>query len=200
MTGYRPSPPEPKAQLHGGRDAGVPPQPVVAWRGDTDATMPMPRPARLTPPIHRQRALAAGLLAGCVAWLAGTASAQATDSSAADAALAAQVLDAVNRYREGQQLPALQPSATLAALATEHSSHMAQLRRLSHAGFNTRFERARRTTCVENLAAGFSRAEPMIAGWRQSPDHHRNLLDARVQDVGVASVAGHVTWLACSAR
>ena len=40
----------------------------------------------------------------------------------------------------------------------------------------------------------------MLAGWRRSADHHRNLLDARVQEVGVASVAGHVTWLACSAR
>lgn len=160
----------------------------------------MPRPARLPPPIRRHRALAAGLLAGCVAWLAGTVSAQATGSSAADTALAAQVLDAVNRYREGQQLPVLQPSAMLAALAAEHSGHMAQLRRLSHAGFHERFERARRGTCVENLAAGFTRAEPMLAGWRQSLDHHRNLLDARVQDVGVASVAGHVTWLACSGR
>jgi uncharacterized protein YkwD len=119
--------------------------------------------------------------------------------SQADAALAVQVLDATNRYRASHQLPALQPSTALAALAAEHSGHMAQLRQLSHAGFHDRFERARRQTCVENLAAGFSRAEPMLAGWQQSADHHRNLLDARVQEVGVASVAGHVTWLACSA-
>lgn len=162
--------------------------------------MRLPRPARPTPPICRHRALAAGLLAGCVTWLAGTASAQAADTSAADTALTEQVLSAVNRYREEQQLPALQPLPALASLAAEHSSDMAQQRRLSHTGFNGRFERARRTTCVENLAAGFTHAEPMIAGWRQSPDHHRNLLDARVQEVGVASVAGHVTWLACSAR
>jgi uncharacterized protein YkwD len=145
--------------------------------------------------------LAACWITGLMAWAAVAMPARAADTaSAADTALAGQVHDAVNRYREAQQLPALQASAALAALAAEHSGHMAGLRRLSHAGFNERFERARRQTCVENLAAGFTRAEPMLAGWRVSPDHHRNLLDARVHEVGVASVAGHVTWLACSGR
>lgn len=160
----------------------------------------MRHPARPILRLRRRDRLAACLLAGSMAWQAGTVAAQTTDSNAADIALAEQVLDAVNRYREAQQLPVLQPSAVLAALAAEHSSQMAQVGRLSHAGFHERFDRARRRTCVENLAAGFSRAEPMLDGWRQSPDHHRNLLDARVQDVGVASVAGHVTWLACSTR
>jgi uncharacterized protein YkwD len=147
------------------------------------------------------RALAVAAVAGVIAWLATTAPASAADTAgAADTALAAQVLEAVNRYRATQQLPALQPAADLAALAAEHSDRMAQQRQLSHAGFQDRFVRARRQTCAENLAAGFTRAEPMLAGWRQSADHHRNLLDARVQEVGVASIAGHVTWLACSSR
>lgn len=166
---------------------------------------PSARPCRLT-----RRGLAL-LVAGTL--IAGAASAddRATDAgpaavdpvpapSAADAALAEQVLDAVNRYRSDQQLPPLQASAELAALAAGHSAQMARLGRLGHAGFDQRFARARRQTCVENLAAGFTRAAPMIAGWQVSPDHHRNLLDPRVQQAGVASVAGHVTWLACSAR
>lgn len=155
----------------------------------------MPRPARSQPPARRRSALAASLLA----WLVTAAPAQPAGSSAADATLADQVLAAVNHYRVGAQLQALQPAADLAALAAEHSSQMAQQRQLSHDGFNSRFMRARRQTCVENLAAGFTRAAPMIDGWRLSADHHRNLLDARVQEVGVASIAGHVTWLACSA-
>lgn len=155
------------------------------------------RPARPRWSICSPRRL---LHTGMLALLACTTLAHAAEPAGqADTALAAQVLDAANHYRSSHQLPVLQPSAALAALAAEHSQAMAQQRRLSHAGFHARFERARRQTCVENLAAGFSRAEPMIAGWQQSPDHHRNLLDARVQEVGVASVAGHVTWLACSA-
>lgn len=162
--------------------------------------MPLQQPARQPRPARRPGPLAAGLLAACMTWQAGSVSAQAAAADPAADPLAAQVLDAVNRYREGRQLPALQPSAALAALAAGHSGDMAQQRRLSHAGFHERFTRAARQTCVENLAAGFTQAEPMLAGWRQSPDHHRNLLDARVQEVGVAQVAGHLTWLACSAR
>ena len=140
------------------------------------------------------------LLTSLTVWMASPLPVHAAEAGAqADRALAELVIDVVNRYRAAQQLPALQPSAALTALAAEHSDNLARQHRLTHAGFHDRFERARRMTCVENLAAGFNRAESMLTGWRQSPDHHRNLLDARVQEVGVASVAGHVTWLACSA-
>lgn len=143
-----------------------------------------------------------------VGWLGATAFASLLNlccSAAAPAQpvgddFATRVLAEANRYRQGHNLSVLQPAPALAALAAEHSAHMAQLGRLSHAGFQERFRRARRTTCVENLAAGFVDARPLVAAWRVSPSHHENLLDERVQDVGVASVAGHVTWLACSAE
>jgi uncharacterized protein YkwD len=153
-------------------------------------------------PVRRQLAglVATALVVGAAMAADGLPVADPPAVSAADAALADQVVDAVNRYRASQQLQPLRPSADLAALAATHSAQLARLQRLTHAGFEQRFARARRQTCVENLAAGFTRAEPMIAGWRISPDHHRNLLDARVEEVGVASVAGHVTWLACSGR
>jgi len=156
------------------------------------------RPSR-TPPACFARSGQAAAIAVLLACLPATWPAKAADG-AGDSALAEQVHEAVNSYRASQQLPALRLSAELAQLAAEHSQTLSARRQLTHAGFQARFERARRQTCVENLAAGFTRPEPMLAGWRQSADHHRNLLDARVQEVGVASVAGHVTWLACSAR
>lgn len=154
---------------------------------------PQPRrPAAHPQPVLQRLALAwtLGLCSGAIAL--------AQPAPASDD-LAAQVLAEVNRYRQAQRLPPLQAAPWLATLAAEHSADMARLGGLSHAGFQDRFQRARRQTCVENLAAGYSQASRLLAGWRGSPGHHQNLLDARVQEVGVASVNGHVTWLACSA-
>ena len=155
---------------------------------------------RWRPAPARARALSAGVLALCTAAVAlAQPAAPAPAPATTDVSFATQVLHAVNLHRQRHQLPALQPAPWLATLAAEHSAHMAQLGRLSHTGFQTRFLRARRQTCVENLAAGFRQADRLVQGWQASPSHHQNLLDPRVQDVGVASINGHVTWLACSA-
>ena len=138
-------------------------------------------------------ALALALCAGVLA------QAQPATPSPTDDRFATAVLNAVNLHRQRHRLPPLQPAPWLAMLAAEHSARMAQLGGLSHAGFQTRFLRARRQACVENLAAGFRQAGQLVQGWQASPDHHQNLLDPRVQEAGVASVNGHVTWLACSA-
>jgi len=157
----------------------------------------MPSPPR---PPHRPATRlhrCARTLLFCLGCSAGVS---AQPARLSDEDFAARVLAEANHYRQANNLPTLQPAPALAMLAAEHSSTMAQLGRLSHAGFHDRFRRARRITCVENLAAGFADARPLVAGWRASPSHHQNLLDARVQEVGVASEAGHVTWLACSSE
>jgi len=150
-----------------------------------------------SPPRHGR---AARRLATASACLLALLAVQGARTQPARADFATQVLDEANRYRRGQNLPPLLPSEPLAALAAEHSAEMARLGRLSHGGFQERFRRAGRMTCVENLAAGFTDARQLVAGWRASGSHHQNLLDARVHEVGVASVATHVTWLACSSE
>ena len=111
--------------------------------------------------------------------------------------LAWQVLDIVNRHRASQALPAWAPDADLALIATEHSRRMALRRQIGHDGFEARFTQARRHLCVENLAAGFDRAEPLLAAWLASPSHRDNLLALRPQRVGLGQVAGYITLLAC---
>lgn len=159
------------------------------------AAPPTASPARRPAGPCRSQA-AAALLAGglATAALAGTG-----DLPASEAVFADQVLAEANAQRQRMQLPALRTAQDLAALAADHSALMARRSQLGHDGFEARFARARRLTCVENLAAGYRSAAQLVAGWQASPSHHQNLLDARVQEVGVASVAGHVTWLACSA-
>jgi len=147
----------------------------------------------------RHLALAAALCLCNMATALALAQPAAARAGADDDGFASQVLAEANRYRQAQQLPPLQAAPWLATLAAEHSAQMARLSGLSHAGFQDRFLGARRQTCVENLAAGFHQASRLVAAWRASASHHQNLLDGRVQDVGVASINGHVTWLACSA-
>ena len=111
--------------------------------------------------------------------------------------LAQQVLDVVNRLRASQALPAWAPDADLALIATVHSRRMALRQQVGHDGFEARFAQARRHLCVENLAAGFDQAEPLLAAWLASASHRDNLLAPRPRWVGVGQVAGYITLLAC---
>lgn len=152
----------------------------------TDRPLPPPLPTR------RQRLVSLGL----ACWLGSLAPAWSQPVAPAD--FARQLLAQINRYRAQQQLAPLQLEASLAAIAADHSQAMARSGTLSHAGFGSRFDRTQRTACVENLAAGYRDADRLVEGWQASPKHHENLLDAQVQQVGIARVGDYVTWLACT--
>jgi len=111
--------------------------------------------------------------------------------------LAAAVLAEVNLYRASQSLAPLAADARLQAIAQAHSLAMAQQGRLSHGGFQQRFDRSGARLCVENLAAGTLQPARVVAAWRRSPEHHRNLLEPRVQVAGVAATGSVVSLLAC---
>ena len=111
--------------------------------------------------------------------------------------LATAVLAEVNRYRAGHGLAPLAADARLQAIAQAHSQAMAQQGRLSHGGFQQRFDHSGARLCVENLAAGTLQPARVVAAWRRSPEHHRNLLEPRVQAAGVAATGSVVSLLAC---
>ena len=111
--------------------------------------------------------------------------------------LATAVLAEVNLYRASQGLAPLAADARLQAIAQAHSEAMAQQGRLSHGGFQQRFDRSGARLCVENLAAGTLQPARVVAAWRRSPEHHRNLLEPRVQVAGVAATGSVVSLLAC---
>ena len=111
--------------------------------------------------------------------------------------LAERVLQVVNRQRLGLGLQAWQPDPDLALIAQAHSLLMAQRGQIGHDGFDGRFAQARRPACVENLAAGFAQAEPLVAAWLASASHRDNLLAPGPRHVGLANVAGYISLLAC---
>ena len=134
-----------------------------------------------------------------VALAAAVARAQATEAGAdLQSTYAEQLLVVVNDYRDGLGLSPLRPAPALQRIATPHSLAMAAAQRASHGSFKERFERAGSEICVENIAAGAARPEQLLAAWRRSPEHDRNLLEPRVRWVGIATVQGYTTLFACS--
>jgi uncharacterized protein YkwD len=103
----------------------------------------------------------------------------------------------INDYRRQQGLQALLPAAELVSLADEHSEAMASQRVLTHEGFRHRHARSGSKVCVENLGWNHRSPQALLEGWRQSPGHHRNLLNPKVERVGIAARERFVTFFAC---
>ena len=51
--------------------------------------------------------------------------------------------------------------------------------------------------CVENVGWNYPSPDDQFDGWRSSPGHDHNMLDPRVDRMGVGVVAGYVTMMAC---
>ena len=103
----------------------------------------------------------------------------------------------VNQYRASHGLPALKVDATLAGLAREHSASMAKAGALHHNDFPSRVRRSGLAMCVENVGWNYRSPQGQFEGWRASPGHDGNMLDPRVERIGIGSVADYVTMVAC---
>jgi uncharacterized protein YkwD len=104
----------------------------------------------------------------------------------------------INDYRAKNGLQPLALDASLSGLAHEHAARMAREGRLSHDGFQQRFAQARSPTCVENVGTDHSgKPETEFELWRHSPEHDRNLLDARIARMGIAIEGRYAAFFAC---
>lgn len=139
-----------------------------------------------------------GLVAVFVAFaLAGPVSAVPATAPQGTEAFVRALAELINAYRLEHGLAPLSLAGDLDHLATEHSNAMAAQRQLSHAGFQDRFRTARSRVCVENVGMNYRTPEGLFNGWRQSPSHHRNLLEPVVSRMGLAANTRFVTFFAC---
>jgi uncharacterized protein YkwD len=101
----------------------------------------------------------------------------------------------VNEFRREHGLKPLSLDPTISAEAREHSTAMARSgKTISHRGFNQRLNDIRQKipyeSAAENVAAVSGRDDPartVVEGWKNSPEHRRNMLgDFRVTGIGVA--------------
>lgn len=118
------------------------------------------------------------------------------------ARIGARVLELVNAARASARRcgstahPAVAPLTAAAQLdeaSRAHAGELARLDRFDHRGIDgsTAAERVGRTGYAwrlvgENLAAGPTSAEEVVDGWLASPEHCRNLMDARFTQMGLA--------------
>jgi hypothetical protein len=167
---------------------------------------------------HRGRdqklsAIAGGFFAFAVLWGSATvAVAQADDGVVGDAVTATvpyaapgpgeqTVLELTNRDRAAQGLAPLIWNAALARAAMLHAQRMETTAALTHqlpdepnVAERTAQQGAHFRAVAENIAYGFS-PEAIEKEWMQSLPHRRNILDARMNAVGIALVQGAgTTW------
>jgi len=103
----------------------------------------------------------------------------------------------VNQYRASHGLPTLMVDATVASLAHEHSAAMAKAGQLNHDDFPSRVRRSGLAMCVENVGWNYPSPEDQFDGWRASPGHNLNMLDPRVDRMGIGAFADYITMIAC---
>lgn len=110
------------------------------------------------------------------------------------------LLGLINRYRSTKGLKALASSPLYNDLAREHSRAMQEQDRMSHDGFEGRFDRAAAAgarSCVENVAWNHPTPQSLFDGWRRSPGHNRNMLEKKINRAGISKAGPYVTFFAC---
>jgi uncharacterized protein YkwD len=139
--------------------------------------------------------LAATLLLGLLAADAHAAAREADVAKAADAIVAG-----TNAFRREHELPALRVNPKLEATAREFARYMASTNRYGHEADGRHPEDRAQAHgygyCIvlENIAYQFDSrgfetmrlALDVLEGWKGSPGHRKNMLDASVRDIGVA--------------
>ena len=121
----------------------------------------------------------------------------ATAAAGNDADYSQRLAALVNQYRASHGLPDLIVDTDIVGLAEEHSATMAQAGQLNHDDFPSRVRRSGLPMCVENVGWNYRSPESQLDAWRASPGHNRNMLDPRVERMGIGAASGYVTMIAC---
>lgn len=149
----------------------------------------MPSPTRFAAPVLAA-ALTALMLAGCGG---------PTILSEADNATRGVILDeqaaiaAISRYRAEHGLGPLVLDSGLVKAASYQAGTNARAGRLSHeigGTFTSRMSQAglAKAYAAENLSAGSETFDQVLARWKASPEHNRNMLMPQLKRAGVARV------------
>ncbi len=107
----------------------------------------------------------------------------------------APALNAVNKFRAENGLPALKSSALLNKASQFQSDEMAKATTMSHTiagelGPRVTAAGYQWSTVAENIAFGQRSYEEAVEGWINSPPHRKNLLNPNVTEVGFAVTTG----------
>jgi len=107
-----------------------------------------------------------------------------------DAAAAASM---ISGFRSNNGLPPVTVDPELMRMADEQARTMAAHDKMEHdvgAPFRDRIHNSqfRSAVAVENISAGYHTLAEAFSGWRDSPPHRANMLNASVTKMGIAAV------------
>ncbi len=139
--------------------------------------------------------LGAALMAGC----SDNAPPSGQPSFYIDLSQPGTVLDAnaaqsmISGYRSNNGLGPVVIDPELMRLASEQAQAMAARDKLDHDAKHPFSERIRKSgydasIAVENIGAGYHTLAEAFSGWRDSPPHRANMLNAGVTQMGIAAV------------
>jgi uncharacterized protein YkwD len=99
----------------------------------------------------------------------------------------------ISGYRGNNGLPPVVIDPELMRLASEQAQAMAARDKLDHDAAHPFAERIRKSgfdasVAVENIGAGYHTLAEAFSGWRDSPPHRANMLNASVTRMGIAAV------------
>ena len=99
----------------------------------------------------------------------------------------------ISGYRSNNGLGSLTVDPELMRLASEQAHAMAAHDRMDHdigRPFQERIKNSpfRGSVAVENISAGYHTLAEAFSGWRNSPPHRANMLNASVTRLGIAAV------------
>ena len=121
-----------------------------------------------------------------------TASSTSTLGSSTAGTYIARVIALTNAQRRAHGCGALTVNATLTRVAQVHTSDMATHNYFSHYSRNGASPAARMTAAgyrysyaAENIAAGQTTADIVVAAWMKSPGHRANILNCHLTQIGV---------------
>jgi uncharacterized protein YkwD len=115
-------------------------------------------------------------------------------SAATVAAYEARVIYATNvqrvKYRRAKLVPASCPDR----YAEGWAAYLSRTGLFYHRSMRVILNSCRATRVAENIARGALSADRMVAAWMASPGHRANILDGRLQKVGVGAVYLRGRW------
>lgn len=120
--------------------------------------------------------------------------AEAAPSAATVARYEARVIYRMNVIRASRHLQHLYPSRCPDYYAERWSPYMARTGYFYHRSMYTILRGCRAHVAAENLARGNVSADRFVAAWMASYGHRRNILDGRLNRVGVAAVYVRGQW------
>ncbi|MBI2458924.1 MAG: CAP domain-containing protein [Parcubacteria group bacterium] len=107
------------------------------------------------------------------------------------------IIELTNNLRQAVSLPTLLENQQLAQAAFKKAEDMALNQYFAHVspaglGLKNWLEKIgyEYSTAGENLAVGFSRAEDVVAAWKNSPTHYDNIIDPGFKEIGAAVADG----------